>query len=267
MSSINRNAPPPSPRPAPGSKSDEPTAPGVDGAAGAPRRPAALDIEQRPAPANLPPRKMSQAEAERFYSQAGFSRAGRKPGSRTDASGAAEGQLTPLLIDEVDETAWEQEALDHTQQELSAHSTVLGQLGEQLGAGAGAAATPQDTFASLLGMTHAPTQQDLAKLEALSEQPPPPTPHLAGVQQSLAALFGKRLEGIDTGSAMLAVALVVAGAAEAVQTQGDGLASQALVAGMQQVLQRGHGAVQDAKSMSSGISLHRAKQQTLINKR
>jgi hypothetical protein len=247
-----------------------PLPPGQSSPGGATTRPAAGNATERAAERaaeGLPQRKLSQAEAERFYSQAGFSRLGRKRGKGVELDDVTQGPI-PLPVDEVDESAWDQSTLDDAQQEMTLQGAQLNELQSRCAPG-GETPPPvgSQLFGHLVGIAFKPTEADLARLQALADAPPPPEVALGAVHSHLASLFGIDARALPAGPAMVAASLVVAGMASAVQLEGDSLKAQPLATGLQAVVERSNGAVEGARTMSSGISKQLALQRTFVFKR
>jgi hypothetical protein len=247
-----------------------PLPPGQSSPGGTPARPAGGLSPERAAERaaeGLPQRKLSQAEAERFYSQAGFSRLGRKRGKGVELDDVTQGPI-PLPVDEVDESAWDQSTLDDAQQEMTLQGAQLTEL--QARCEKGSESPPpvgSELFGHLVGIAFKPTEADLARLQALADAPPPPEVAMAAVHGHMASLFGLDVHALPAGPAMVAASLVVAGMSSAVQPEGDSLQAQPLAAGLQAVVERSNGAVEGARTMSSGISKQLALQRTFVFKR
>ncbi len=274
MSSINKNGPPSGPR-APTDSSPERAQTaleqklgglGLPEAPGRPTKSAQVEQQQAERPDATPQaRKLSQAEAERLYSQAGFQRAGRKRGRGVELDDVTQGPI-PLPVDEVDESSWDQQSLDDAQQELTVQSLQLGELKAQSLPGE-APMAPLQLAKNLAGKAFAPTDKDMQRLQALQDAPAPPAPNLVGVGKTMAGRFGLDLSDLPAGPAMVAAALVVAGLPEAVVVQQAQLQAEPFVDGMQKVISRSNGAVEGARTMSSGISKQMALQRTFVFKR
>ncbi len=238
-----------------------PTAPGVGRSRGG-----AVERDAPPSPQGPPARKMSQAEAERFFSQAGFSRLQRKRGKGIELDHVTEGPI-PLPLDEVDEGAWDQGSLDEAQEKIADASGQLGSVVAQVADSATAVPGNAGLMQALTASGFAPTEADIARLTALQEAPEQPEPSLDAARAHLREHFGVDLSAVEGGPTLLACALVVGGLAAAVQVQDGGLRQEAFAGGMHTLMERSQQAVGDARVMSSGISKQRAVQRTLILKR
>jgi hypothetical protein len=206
--------------------------------------------------------KMSAADAERLISQAGYQRnSGRKRDKNIDVGDSSQAPI-PLPVDDVDESQWEGRSLDDAQEDLTLQGATFAQVAEELGD----IEDPATLWKKLLAHTFKPTEEDVAKLQALESAAPEPL-DLETVHASVGSHFGVKLEGAGQGPTLVAAALLVAGVHDAVQTTPVGLAPQALARGIQKVVQSGHKAVDSAKSMNQGINKNLSMHRTFVFKR
>ena len=256
MSRIHKGAPPIPPRPDIDERIDTNKTPSPSSAT---RAAAQHQAEQAP-PVQ---RKFSQAEAERLLAQSGFVRSKSRRGKGVELDDVTQGPI-PLPVDEVDETAWEQGTLDEAQQELTMQQAQLAQLSGTL-----AASGPHEggLFTALANITHQPTSADIARLEALNDAPEIALVTLDDVHQSIAQLFGIQLAHVPAGPAMVAASLVVAGLRDNVVPDSDSLQATRLAGGIEKLVKSGHGAVDDARQMSSGITKQLATHRTFVFKK
>ena len=209
-------------------------------------------------------RRPSAGEVERLHSQTGYQKLGKRRRG-LDLEGLTEAPI-PLPIEEVDETAWDQQSLDEAQEELTMQGVQLKQLAEEV-AEEGAQEGTVGVFGRLIKRTFKPTQEGVAKLQALETRQTPPPPGMQDVHNNLDKLFGLKLQGVSQGAAMVATALVVAGLSDAVLPSDDSLEPKALCRGMQKMVDNSNTSVEDARTMSSGISKQLALHRTFMFKR
>lgn len=218
--------------------------------------------ERSEAPA---PRKNSAAEMERMVAQTGFARTGRKRNGRGfDLEDNTQAPI-PLPADEVDQEAWGQQTLDDAQEQLTLQSRELKHLTEEI---ANEGEGELGIFGKLIQRSFGPTEEGVEKLQTLANAAAPAEqPGMAQVNKSLQSLFGIRMGDVPNGPAMVAAALVVAGMPDAVQPEGQSLEANRLAGGMQKLVENSTGAVEDARSMSSGITKQLAVHRTFMFKR
>lgn len=210
------------------------------------------------------PRKNSAAEMERMVAQTGFARTGRKRNGRGfDLEDNTQAPI-PLPVDEVDQEAWGQQTLDDAQEQLTLQSRELKHLTEEV---ANEGEGELGIFGKLIQRSFGPTEEGVQKLQTLADATPAERPGMAQVNKSLQSLFGIRMGDVPNGPAMVAAALVVAGMPDAVQPQGESLEANRLAGGMQKLVENSTGAVEDARSMSSGITKQLAVHRTFMFKR
>jgi hypothetical protein len=221
---------------------------------------------QVPAELRQAPGKLGQAEAERLFSQAGFARMGKRRGKGVELDNVTDGPI-PLPLDEVDASAWEQASLDDAQEQMAVASQQLGELSlRPEGEPPGPAGDLAMAHALVAGSA-APTEAEVARLEALEAAPEGPEVGLQDARAHAQALFGLNLSDVAQGPALLACSLLVGGLSEAVQPEGGGLRTAAVAGGLQRLIERSQHAVGDARQMSTGINKERAIHRTLISKK
>ena len=158
----------------------------------------------------------------------------------------------------------EQRSLDDAQEELSLQSAQLKQLAQDVAEGG---VGELGIFGKLISATFQPTEEDVERLSRLESAPPQPKVAMGDVNQSLARMFGIKIDQVQSGPAMVAAALVVAGLSESVVPEGDSLEANKLAQGMQKVVEDSNTAVGDARNMSSGITKQLAVHRTFMFKR
>ncbi len=207
-------------------------------------------------------RARSGDEIERLAGQVGYVRQQKKKRHGFEMDDMSQAPI-PLPADDIDDkNGFDQKSLDDAQEGLTLQSNELKQLardveqngGEKLG-----------FIAKLVGRAFKPTPEDIARLEAMQtadvqDQQLP----MGAVNGSMEGLFGINLKQIPQGPAMVAAALVVAGMSDAVQTTGDSLEPNRFCRGMQSLVSNSNEAVDDARTMSSGINRQLAIQRTFV---
>ena len=216
-------------------------------------------------------RQVSAADAERLVSQAGFMRtASKKKGGGLDL-GESKGPI-PLPDDDVDASEWSTDVLAQAQAQLLQHNAKVGKsrgrqaerglLGALLALSAGGGdEDPQDSGEQ---------EDQAAKLRAIVEQAPPDAAAMAQLAQSIHRHFGVDVGGAPVGEALMATSLLVAGHAESVVAAGDGagaIEAAPLLGGLQQVIEEGRSAADDARQRSEGVSRTLAMQRTFVPRR
>jgi hypothetical protein len=232
-------------------------------------RPDGTDHERLPE--ELPPegllpngdKKLSAADAERLVSQAGYERRQKKKG-KFHVGDSSQAPI-PLPVEDVDESEWEQGALDKSQEDLTLESAAMASTGEEMDPGE----MSLSSIAKLLQHTFQPTEESVKRLQNLADGKTAEPLDMAAVAGHAQSLFQKELTGVPQGPLLLAASLLVAGLGEAVQNtpEGKGLEGQNLMRGMQAVVDKGNEAVADARSMNEGISQKLAIQRTFVFKR
>lgn len=221
-------------------------------------------------------KKVSAADAERMVSQAGFARSGaKKKGTGLELGDASRGPI-PLPEDDVDTSEWSSEGLAEAQAQLLGHTVQLRRSrGRAKGGLSGAFAAiiggdPASDDAGEDGDATAVTERH-AHLQALAAQTPPPPPAMAALAKSIQAQFGIDFTGSPPGAALVAASLLVAGHPNDVQVAaapgGKELVADALMQGLQRVVEEGHTAAEDARRRSEGVTKNLAMHRTFVPKR
>ena len=211
--------------------------------------------------------KLKNKEASRLAQQAGFQRV--KDGKRGRLSlGDSSQAPIPLPDDELDAEAWSQEGLESAEQALSSADVHFEQALKDVAQG-GAGKT---LGKSLLESGFMPVEEDLEKLQALSERESELSEEaheqLKVVGQSIGLLFGIELgEGVSVAQQVMAAGLIVAGEPDQVRVVGDELDEQQLASGVQKVTTKGTQAVEQAKTMNQGIGKELNVHRTMVFKR
>ena len=206
--------------------------------------------------------RISSSDAARLASQAGFQRLGPKKQTKFNV-GDGSSQQFALPEDDVDPDSWSQEGLESAQGELTLAGAQFGELAKSMEA--------ETTLgAAVIGSSFLPTDEDLDEMDVLARRPPPPTPMLDEVSNSVSKLFGIELDDeVPIGHKLLAAGLVVAGETAAVQvdTEKRTLREQELAGGLEKVTRRGHQAVSEAQNMNKGVSEKLNLQRTFMYRR
>jgi hypothetical protein len=215
----------------------------------------------------------SAADAERLVSQAGYQRtSGKKRDKGFDLGDSTQAPI-PLPADDTDAAEWSQGALQEAQEELTRQGSAFMQAAKDLPADADL----EVLWQRVVSQSFADTPEHLAKLaEGQAEASTEPTGaslQLAQMQGHAEALFGKTLGNTEPGAALVAAALMVAGASDAVDVVPgaaggrDTLNATKLAAGVQNVVKGGHTAVEDARKMNQGIDKNLSIHRTFVFKR
>ena len=208
----------------------------------------------------VPQRKQTAKDAERIAAQSGFVRSKAR---RFDTGDVTQGPI-PLPADDVDTSGWSEKLLDDAREHLTLESSVFDGVAEE--------ATEEGVafWDALVACTFKPTEQDVARLQAIDERRAPDAPQgskLADVAASVSKFFGVGVDATAAGQVMLAAGLVVGGEAKAVRTAEGGLDTVALAHGVRQLLQSGGPAVLQAQEMNEGINKELNMQRTFVFKR
>ena len=208
-------------------------------------------------------RGRSADEIERLAGQVGYVRPQKKKRHGFEMDDMSQAPI-PLPADDIDDkNAFDQKSLDDAQEGLTLQSNELKQLAHDVEQNA----LPQLGFVSrLVERAFNPTPEGIAKLEALKDATAQQEPEVAmgTVNGSLDDLFGLNLKQVAQGPALVSVALVVAGKSHAVKPMGDSVEPKSFCRGMEEVVSSSNEAVDDARTMKSGINRQLAMQQTFV---
>ena len=210
--------------------------------------------------------QLKNKEASRLAQQAGFQRVKDKKGKL--AFGDSSQAPIPLPDDELDPAAWSQEGLESAEQALSSADVHFEQALKDVADGA----EGRMLGISLLESGFMPVEEDLARLQAISERESELSEEaheqLQVVGQSIGALFGIELgEGTSVAQQVMAAGLIVAGEPGQVSAAEDGLDEKKLASGVQKVTTKGGQAVEQAKTMNQGIGKELNVHRTMVFKR
>jgi hypothetical protein len=216
-------------------------------------------------------KKPTAADAERLVSQAGYQRtSGRKRDKNFDVGDSTQAPI-PLPADDVDPQAWSSSALSEAQERLTKQGHAFLQADQQLEEGADLSALWQRVVEQNYAGSPEALERQAQAGGSVGDEPQADGLMLAQMQQSAQALFGKDLGQTEPGAALVAASLLVAGSAEAVDVLAGPSGSAAtlepkrLAAGVQKVINKGHSAVEDARTMSAGIGAHLLVHRTHIS--
>lgn len=207
-------------------------------------------------------KRVASQDAARVAQQAGFQRMG-KVGKKGFDIGDSSRSPIPIPEDGAEDSAeiWTQERLDRAQENLSLASAQFADAARSPEAGGSLAE-------AVVGSSFLPTEEDLGKLQLLSERQPPEPMALEDVTTDVKRLFNIELKDeVPLGHKVLATGLVVAGEAGCVKVEEGGLNEANLADGLQKVTQRGNHAVGEAQKMTKGINRELNVQRTFVFKR
>src|SRR6185437_1644317 len=127
--------------------------------------------EHMPLEGFMPPpgeKKLSAADAERLVSQAGFERRQKKKG-KFHVGDSSQAPI-PLPVEDVDESEWEQGALDKSQEDLTLEGSAMSATAEEIEPGE---ELSLKDIAKLLAQTLEPNEASVERLQKLSESAVP----------------------------------------------------------------------------------------------
>jgi hypothetical protein len=215
-------------------------------------------------------RIVAPADAERLVSQAGFARSKKKKPGDLDLGDSSSAPI-PLPQDDVDAGMWSGEALAQVQGQMGLQGAALARAKTS----GGNIKDMLSMFQEIIGQSYNPTDEDAARLNAVTENP---TPDAAGMQvmaQAAQAHFGLDIAGLSPGSQLMAASLLVAGQSSQVsvlpgpdgEPQKRSLDGERLLAGVQNVVDDGRKAVDDGRRMNDGVVKNLAMHRTFVAKR
>lgn len=205
-------------------------------------------------------KRVASQDAARVAQQAGFQRLGPNKKRNFDVGDSSRSPI-PIPDDAEDTDVWTQERLDRAQENLTMASAQFAEAARSPEAGGSLAE-------AVVGSSFLPIDEDVAKLQALSERAPPEPQALEDVTTDVKRLFNIELKDeVPLGHKVLATGLVVAGEAGSVQVEEGGLNERTLANGLQKVTERGNHAVGEAQKMSKGINRELNVQRTFVFKR
>ncbi|MEL6546932.1 MAG: hypothetical protein AAFQ82_20060, partial [Myxococcota bacterium] len=190
--------------------------------------------------------------------QAGFQKLGAHRKKRGFDVGDASGAPIPLPSDDIDPDEWSQQKLEQAQTNLSLASAQFGEIAEEGG----------DIGEAVVGGSFLPTDDDVSRMQALSEREPPPPLEFEDVSTDVSRFFGIEMgDEVPTGHKLLATGLVVAGEAGSVEVGEDGANEAKMAAGVKKVAEKGNQAVTQAQMMNKGIDQQVNYNRTFVVKR
>lgn len=216
---------------------------------------------------------LSAADAERLVSQAGYQRAGAKKKSKNFDVGDSAQSPIPLPVEDSEDAEWSQSSLQEAQSGLTQQSSAFLQAAQNLAEGDDLQALWEKVLSENYGQGDEDILKMQAAMQAAASEPQGASLDFAQMSRSADALFGVNLGNADPGHALVAAALMVAGVSEAVvviaNEQGgkDTLEPKKLAGGVQNLVQGGHTAVEDARKMNQGIDKNLSIHRTFVFKR
>ncbi len=206
-------------------------------------------------------KRIASQDAARVAQQAGFQRMGPSKKRNFDVGDSSRSPI-PIPEDGTEDTdVWTQERLDRAQENLTLASAQFADAARNPEAGG-------SLGEAVVGSSFLPTEEDVGKLQTLSEREPPEPVALEDVTTDVKRLFNIELKDeVPLGHKVLATGLVVAGEAGCVQVEEGGLNERNLADGLQKVTERGNHAVGEAQKMSKGINRELNVQRTFVFKR
>lgn len=243
------------------------------------RQPTALENQERQTQTALSEallrgkKNISAADAERLVSQAGYQGLGAKKKNKNFDVGDSTQSPIPLPVEDSEDAEWSQSSLQEAQTGLTQQSSAFLEAAKNLPEGADLEALWQ----RVLSESYAQSDEDILKMQAAMQaadaEPQGASLNFAQMSQSAEALFGVQLGNAEPGHALVAAALMVAGVSEAVMVipgesgTKDTLEPKKLAGGVQNLVNGGHLAVEDARKMNQGINKSLSMHRTFVFKR
>jgi hypothetical protein len=203
--------------------------------------------------------RVSSQDAARIAQQAGF----HKTRPRRQGLDIGDSSRAPIPIPDESDTEVEYNAatLEDAQHNLSLATAQFGEA--ERGAAAG---TP--VAEAMVASSFLPTEEGVAKMQALADRPAPEPIPLDDLTTSVRQLFNIDLgKDVPIGHKVLVAGLVAAGEASSVEVNKGAINEQKLAQGLQKVTERSNQAVGEAQKMSKGVSRELNLQRTFVSKR
>lgn len=216
---------------------------------------------------------LSAADAERLVSQAGYQRSGPKKKSRNFDVGDSTQSPIPLPVEDSEDAEWSQSSLQEAQSGLAQQTRAFLQAAQDLPEGADL----ESLWHKVLNQSFSQTDEDVLKMQAAmaaaQAEPQGASLNFAQMSASASTMFDKQLGNTEPGHALVAAALMVAGASDAVSVVAgqsghkDTLDPKKLAGGVQNLVKGGQSAVEDARKMNQGIDKNLSVHRTFVFKR